>query len=280
MALELLVPLDGSPQSEAVFPMVQALAQRCQARATLLRCYEPISAIYTVPDMISLETYTAFDESLPGSMLAYLEAKQSELGEAVHKVLVRQGGAAQQIIAVAESEAVDLVVMASHGRRGLEKLWLGGVTTKVVRSSTRPVLVVAGADIREPSLESVMVALDGSACSERAFQAAYRLAMELRAELVLYQAVQMPWDAHDPQPEMDQAQAYLQSLADRCQGISVRVRAYPTDGPPYIVERAEELGADLLVMGSHGRGALERFLLGSQTERVLQQGRMPVLVVH
>ena len=150
MALKLLVPLDGSPQSESVFPTVLALAAKAETTATLVRCYEPISAVYSLPDLIALDTYTVFNETIPTSMLAYLEARQAELGEVVRKVEVRQGPAAFEILALAQSDQVDMVVMASHGRRGLGRWLLGGVTTKVVRSSPKPVLVVAGPDIREP----------------------------------------------------------------------------------------------------------------------------------
>jgi nucleotide-binding universal stress UspA family protein len=233
-----------------------------------------------MPDLMSLDTYSVLNESLPASLQAYLEAKKAELGNLVTSLQIRCGPAAPEILAHTEANPTDIIVMASHGRGGLGTWLLGGVTTKVVRSSVLPVLVVAGSDAREPRLETIMVALDGSACSEREFDRALSLARAVGAELVLYQAVKMGWSGADPEPEMSKAEAYLQSLAERCQGIPFRVRVYPTDGWPYIVERAEELKADLVVMGSHGRRALERFFMGSETERVIHQARLPVLVVH
>jgi nucleotide-binding universal stress UspA family protein len=124
------------------------------------------------------------------------------------------------------------------------------------------------------------VALDGSACSERAFVKARKLARAVNAELVLYRAIKMSCLDPHPEPYMAEVEDELRRMAATCPELKTRVRVYPTDGDPYIVERAEQLEADLIVMGSHGHGCLRRIVMGSVAERVVHQARYPVLFVH
>lgn len=279
VSMKVLVPLDGSPQSESVIPFLRLLAGKTEVRFELLRCYEPVADVYSLPpDLWSLDTYTVLNETIPNSLSDYLEAMRSQLGEEISMGRVRRGRAAAEILE--ESAGFDLVVMASHGRRGLDRLLLGGVTTKVVRACPKPVLVVAGAEAREPRLDSIMVAIDGSDCAARAFEEARKLATAVGAALILYQAVKMSWSSGDPDTPMDAIQAQLETLAQSCPGIETRVRVYPTDSAPYIVERAEELKADMIVMGSHGRKGLQHLLMGSVAEHVVHHARCPVMVVH
>lgn len=279
VSMKVLVPLDGSPQSETVIPFLQLLARKTQVRFELLRCYEPVSDIYSLPpDLWSLDTYSVLNETIPASLSDYLEAMRAQLGEDIAMGRVRRGKAAAEILE--ESAGFDMVVMASHGRRGLDRLLLGGVTTKVVRGCPKPVLVVAGPESREPRLDTILVAIDGSECAMRAFESAKNLARAVGAVLVLYQAVKMSWSSGDPDTPMDAIQTQLETLAQSCEGVETRVRVYPTDSAPYIVERAEELKADLIVMGSHGRKGLQHLLMGSVAEHVVHHARCPVMVVH
>lgn len=277
--MKVLVPLDGSPQSEAVIPFLRLLASKTELKLELLRCYEPVSDVYGLaPDLWSLETYTVLNETIPASLADYLESMRAQVGKEISTASVRRGAAATEILT--QSAGYDMVVMASHGRRGFHRLLLGGVTTRVVRRCLTPVLVVAGPDAKEPRLDAIMVAIDGSDFSLRAFQAARDLAGAVGAVLILYQAVKMSWASGEPDRSLDETQNALQALADSCTGLETRVRAYPTDGAPYILERAEELGADLIVLGSHGRKGLQHLLMGSVAEHVVHHARCPVMVVH
>jgi nucleotide-binding universal stress UspA family protein len=227
-----------------------------------------------------LDTYAVLNETIPASLRDYLEAKRSELGALVSRTSVECGPAAGQILEVSGSEEIDLVVMASHGRRGLDRWLLGGVTTKVLRASPKPVLVVAGENVREPRLNTILVAMDGSECSLRAFERARDLATALGAVLILYRAVRMSWSGKDPEPELKEVQDDLERLAATCAGLETRVRVYPTDSSPQIVERSEELGADLIVMGSHGRQGLQHLFMGSVAEHTVHHSRCPIMVCH
>lgn len=275
------MPLDGSRQSETVFPFLQQLAVRTEIDVTLIRCYEPISEVYSLPpDLFALDTYTEVNEAIPGSLKEYLEAVKEQLGKSVSNIAVKCGPATSEILAASESGDFDLIVMASHGRRGLDRLLLGGVTTKVVRLSKKPVLVAGQNPGDEVAMNRVLVAVDGSPCSLRALEQAQKLAGSLRAELFLYRAVKMPWDGSNPDPLMQEAEEEMAKLAALYPNSKAEVRVYPTDHSPQVVERAEELKADLIVLGSHGRRGLQHLLMGSVAEHVVHTARCPVMVVH
>ncbi len=138
-----LVALDGSPHAEAVLPPVQQIARAFRAKVTLLQCVPPQYAISPyLPDTIA-ETQGAFERG---------RAKAAEYLESIRRRLASEGlevatgvtvgtppGSA--IVKRAVAEAVDLVAVATHGRRGVRRIVLGSVADKVVRAAPVPVLV-------------------------------------------------------------------------------------------------------------------------------------------
>lgn len=141
MYKSILVPLDGSARAERILPHVEPLAQRFEARLILLRVIEPAGSLPPPeqPDFIqrSLEAEREQAQS-------YLKAKAGELRtrglETQSQVLV--GSAATTICSVADSEEVDLIAMASHGRGGLARVFYGSVTAAVLNQVDRPLLLV------------------------------------------------------------------------------------------------------------------------------------------
>ena len=196
-----------------------------------------------------------------------------------------EGDPGMVILDRTESGDIEAVVMASHGRGGLGRWLLGSVATKVVRGSKVPVLVVnATTDVpAHPTVKKILVPLDGSDVSEAALPQAVKLAQAFQAEIVLYQGVPHTPIGH-PQLdaavalEVENAREYLERVKARYpdQNISVDVKiAGPTLG---IVEEAEK--CDLIVMSSHGRSGVKRWLLGSIAESVLQAAHKPLMIVY
>lgn len=133
----ILVPTDFSEASERAVTMAVELAERFDARLTLLH-------VWSVPN-------TGYAEALSWPIDAMERAAQKALDGAwdaavkLHPktdALLREGREWRQIIRVAQERGVDLVVMGTHGRRGLQRLVLGSVAEKVVRLSHVPVLTV------------------------------------------------------------------------------------------------------------------------------------------
>ena len=289
MPKKILVSLDGSELSERVIPWLRLiLSIRPDAEVELLRCYEPPSSIYLIPELAVPTTASFSEENLHGVFKKYLQEHAQTLGLENVSVDVVMGDAPSQILE--RSSNCDLILMASHGRGGLGRWLMGSVATKVTRGSTVPTLIVGGhclqPDATHPvKIENIMVAYDGTPAAERALFHASTLARDFGAKLHLYQAVVQVAMTHPVVVEANRADLVrtsesLRSLAKSLDGVDCRVEVREVATATGIAEYAQEIGADLLVIGSHGKGGLARWMLGSETESVLQEAHCPVLVTH
>lgn len=288
MFKRVLVPVDGSELSEAVFPWITYFAATLQPepRFRIVRAFEPPSLVYLLPDLSVPTTHILSDEHLSGAILGYLEQIKSRLRLQVDtKMLI--GDPASEILEMSESS--DLVIMSSHGRGGIGKWLLGSVATKVARGVRVPLLVIS-AKVPKPaknlSIKSILCADDGSAVSERAFEVAARLAKALGAKLHIYCGVSQvelsdTLALRTNQEGIKRASRRLAKLAESApDGVEVTYEARETYGQTGISRYAEELGVDLICMGSHGKGGFERWMLGSETEKTLLGAKCPVLITH
>ncbi len=126
----IIVALDGSAESENVLPMVKTLADKFDGEVLFV----------SVPEGAESETYAATMQQYLDNIAAKLESPITRT-----KVLLGGSGPARTILAVAEEELADLIVMATHGRGGakrIENLPLGSVATRVVEKTICPVLLI------------------------------------------------------------------------------------------------------------------------------------------
>lgn len=136
--------------------------------------------------------------------------------------------------------------------------------------------------------DRILLPTDGSEASDRAVEQAVGLARETGAELhVLYVVEDIPYapELMDDEVE-DQLRAIgeeaIESIRARADAAGVEVVPALREGVPHtsILEYADEAGADVVVMGTHGRSGLDRYLLGSVTERIVRTADVPVLTVR
>jgi nucleotide-binding universal stress UspA family protein len=269
--------------------MLRLLAGRLPApvRVELLRCYETPASLYLISDLTLLPDAPTPGPSLASLMLDYLEKKKEELPGVEVTTNAIASDAPTAILERAESS--DLVLMASPGRGGLGRWLMGSVANKVTRGATKPVLVIGakaiGKEERLPAkVERILVGLDGSADSERALQRAADIAHHLEASLILYRGVTQTTVFHEVvaeanRKEMELAQTYVDNLASQLRGlVKVETAVREAFSSAGIVEHAAETKADLIVVGSHGRSGLVRWIIGSQAERALHDAHCPVLL--
>jgi len=145
---KILVPVDFSPHSERAVRVAAELAQRCEGTLDLVHVFDPIA--YPLPDGYVLFTrpqldqlFAAFDQQL-GSLKKTAEAA----GVGRVETHVRQGAAAVDICEFAEQGEFDLIVMGTHGRKGLSHLLLGSVAERVLRMAPCPVLTLKAESAR------------------------------------------------------------------------------------------------------------------------------------
>jgi nucleotide-binding universal stress UspA family protein len=212
------------------------------------------------------------------------------------RVVLVEGDPAAEIGLFLEREGIDLAVMGRHTRHGIDRWIAGSVTAAVAREARCSVLGVplAAAEPGATALAPVIVcAVDLTPSSEETLARAARIALRRRARLVLLHVID-PWTWNDPLPmargnEKEVRYRLAQSAHERLSELvtkqaptasgleTVVVFGRPQDE---IVDLARERGAELLVVGAHSQGRLERFLFGSTAERVLAHGPCSVLLMR
>ncbi len=317
MLKKILVPLDGSLRAERVLPVAARIARASEGSILLLQVVSPPidygSGLAPVPfvtgELIKAELKEA------DSYLKTVASSQVLTGIQT-STEVLYGFAAQQLLSTAQDESVDLIVMGSHGRTGLTRWILGSVAHKLTHESAVPVLVLRdkGRELCSPHpdargrLTRAFVSLDGSELADAVLRPAINLAMALSAPapaaLHLMQVVKMFPNSEEHgtlselnQQAVEQAKAHLAAVKARLQqefpestleitsSVSVDrdiagalLRTAEAQGEESA--STEPNGSDLIAMSTHGREGLQRWMIGSITERVLEATRLPMLIVR
>jgi nucleotide-binding universal stress UspA family protein len=208
------------------------------------------------------------------------------------ELVVHQGIAAECILSFAQGHKADLVVMGAHGRRGYDRLTLGSVTNRVMRSAPCPVLAIcnpprdASAEGKQPGhahhLSRILFCTDFSDNSERALTYAISATAEYDAQLTLLHVL----EEVPSQAKRENATATVNEQLDKLippePRKTLKIKTAVRTGKPYqqIIQLAQEAQMDMVVMGVRGRGAWDLAVFGSTTYRVMQLGPCPVLAVH
>lgn len=148
MFKHILVTVDGTPQAEAVIPHALDVARAMGAQITILRVVEPVNSDWSERGAVGKghgesSAHSAFTEHAE-SYLLRLAASIDGAGVKVTTV-VKQGQPARQIVATADETDADAIAMATHSRRGLNRLMFGSVAEVVLHESNLPVILVRAA---------------------------------------------------------------------------------------------------------------------------------------
>ena len=277
----ILVPLDGSRLSEAIVPLAEALARDYEAALLLVRALRTLN---------SAEAEVKAQEEAE----IYLRGMADELTARGLRVewKVWYDEPDRAIADAARFNAVDLITMTTHGRGGLSRLMFGSVAESLVRMAPVPVLLVRGELAWYPGgLRKIVVPLDGSERSEAILPVVERLAgpFDLAIELLraieplpAYAAAEISSARTEEMIALEEADAegYLRKVATPLEAKGLRVARCVGRGlaVDVILRRAEETGAGLVAMSTHGRTGVGRLLIGSVAERVLRSAPVPVLL--
>jgi nucleotide-binding universal stress UspA family protein len=293
MYRSILVSLDGSRFAEAALPWALALGRSGSADLHLASVHEPIPSF-------SYDEWESAAWDWSEEYLARVRERLTPQCPGTVDAWVGSGRVVDCLLKRAADVSADLVVMATHGRGAFTRAWLGSVTDGLLRHTTLPVLVVrpgdepaeVGAEL--PKIDSIVVPLDGSDLAESELAEARVLAKEFGAAVHLVRVVAYPAEIASPYlphtVQMNQrlveeareiAETYVQERADRLKQEGIAVESHvlvDAQAGHAIAQVVDEVGADLVIMATHGRGGLQRALLGSTTDKVIRAVDVPVLV--
>ena len=281
---KILVSLDGSVVAEAALAYAGLIASRNKAELVLL----------TVCDRDS-ETNTRLRQ-------AYLEQKAEELqaeGLMVSTAVVC-GNTVEQIAVYAVRNKIDLLTISSRGYSGFKRLLLGSVAGKVIDYVKIPILLVkAGkAGKEKPELKRILLPMDGSQFSETSLPYVQSVIGGTDAEIVLLTVAEPPPVPSDRSANIkpsweeyrdalvaevkEQAMAYLKRVRTACADKNIRVKLLVEMGKPAesIMQVAEREKVHLIALSSHGRTGAERVFYGSVARRLIDESRIPLLLIR
>lgn len=295
--MRILVPVDGSAFSDAALAFVAARPFESGSAP----CIDLLNVQFPVPPragrVVGADIVRAWHQAESSKVLkpAIAKLQQAHLEPASHSVV---GSPGLKIAEWAERSAVDLIVMGSHGHTALKGLLFGSVTQSVLAGTDVPVLVVRAPKAPRRTSLRVGLALDGSAYGEAAarYVIAHRSLFGARATFTLIHvhspsllgpssdrsAVSLPTAAELAQAEaeaFEQALAPVQALFAQA-GLDTSEQRIVGRPGEEIARFAQTASLDLLVMGSHGRGALTAALLGSVASQVAAKCSTPLLLIR
>jgi len=269
----ILVPLDGSKNAENAIPAAASLQALYGGEMKLLHVTEHRPKTREEGERATA-TFSDYAAEVAG-----------QLGAGAHTAELLFDVLPARAILDAASDA-RFIVIASHGRGGFRASVLGSVADKVVRGSRIPVLVVPGLGHVGPAFatRSIMVALDGSQAAEAGLEIGRDIARRAEAGVVLVRAYRhtgLPAPGFSLHPSDDQdaeeaeAKQYLASVA-RDGERQLALYGHAAD---VVVDAAGQIGSDIVVMATEGKGAASRLALGSTTDRVMHRLHRPLLIV-
>jgi nucleotide-binding universal stress UspA family protein len=282
---KILCPVDFFPASDAAVNYAAGLAATYDAAVHLLHVVTPVAAgtyeyaLDTTDIMRSIEK-RSMDE------MNELLARIKRAGITAEAAL-RVGDVYQEIKAAIDDVSPDLIVMGTHGRRGVERWFLGSTTEKLLRHSPVPLVTISAASEKswnEPRFQKILVTTDFSEGMPDALAYAFSVAQENESQVELLHIIRdMSADLSGNYRDSlingvrKQLEDLVPAEASNWCNIVTRVDI----GVPYriILRTIEDERPDLLVMNIHGKGMLDRALLGSTAERVVRAASCPVMMI-
>ena len=304
MFRNILVPLDAYPASEKAIPLAIDVATASGAHLHLMHVMD----FLTMPPYARSISPQAWWSGKGGNLARdYVERIADHIrstSDLEVSVAVRSSAVVPALLAELRDRHIDLIVMGTHARSVVGRMWLGSVAEPMMRASLCPILlkrVPEHLPIRESTrVRKILVPLDGSPTAEAALDSAAHLATAMQAKVTLLHVLSMApmvtpvfhfgYDA----PTMPQympinewrstAEQYLSNQRDKLvmqTGLEVETDVVLKGAlaAEDVISYATRHAVDVIAMATHGRSGIKRLVLGSTTEHVLRHSLLPLLVV-
>lgn len=294
----ILVPLDGSPLAEQAVPLARRIAEPAGSKLRLALVHEtPAPPFDPAAAKLFMSAYVSSTKA-ERSYLRSLQAKVRQEGVRLASAVTLKGAVGPTLVRYVRELGIDLVVMATHGRGGVRRAWLGSVADYLIRNIQVPVFLVRPDEGAAPAhvagANQILVPLDGSPLAEEVLGPATDLARLWGAELTLLRVVHpvvyfgdemlgwpAPYDRQLTAQQRTEAEDYVRDIAERLRGEGVRAAGVAVIGwgaADSILQAARPDHVAAIAIASHGRGGLERLALGSVADKLIRGADVPVLV--
>jgi nucleotide-binding universal stress UspA family protein len=291
----LLIPLDGSRLAEAVLPLASYLAKLSHARVVLFHVIE-----LDAPGQVHGEHHLTGDEEASAYLTKIAQGFPTDITLEQHVHSTAQKDVAASIVDHSKEMNVDLIVMCAHGQSGLQTRIFGNIAQQVLSRGDVPILLISPekeGQATGKNCQCILVPLDGDPDHEAGLDMAVQLAEICQAKLhlvmVVHQLATLPGEqaasavllpgATSALLELacEDAELYLVDQIGKLLDKNIQVTGEVQRGDParQIAQSAQKVGADMIVLGTHGKTAMDAFWSGSVTPKLITQTHLPLLLV-
>ena len=296
----IIVPIDFSKMSMEAIQIAKQLARRFGATIHLahVRHFDYAADFMAPAPPIVPFSFMPYEQNGDRSVLKELEAVASECGVSSLSCHVLTGAPPyDEICRLAQTISADLIVMPTHGRTGLEHVFLGSTAARIVQHSSCPILVTRGDALQSNNgsrfrIRTILVPVDFSNCSREGLRYAISFANQFVARIILLHATYLGYiyssegtaiyDIPGLQKSARKiAQRKMRELVRSVNFGAVKFETAFTDGSPVIdiCAYAKDHDVDLIITSTHGLTGLKHILIGSIAEQVVRHAPCSVLVV-
>jgi len=272
---QILFATDFSGRDRAVFQSACQLA--LQWRAKLLVMHVEDSRSPAMSESRRIDTQAEFKHFVPEDVSIDYDH------------ILKTGDAADEVLNFVEATQVDLIVLGTHGRRGMDRVFAGSVAEKIVRKANCAVMTLreSEGEVRQGEMKRILVPVDFSVFGYAALDFASKIAISINAQIsivyvddsdtsVSHQFPQRHSEWSDHQKDLGDQLKKFKPVSDK---IEVTHKLFNGDPAREICGYANENECDLIVLGTHGRTGLRRALVGSVAEQVIRHAKCPVITV-
>ena len=274
---------DFSKEAGDALKIAQGFAKAFNAKLTALHVVPDYTPVLHEVVAAQVADFSMRIRELRKETRKKIEAEAGKRRITFTDILVESGSAPKKIVETAERKKADLIVIGRKGLSAMEKVFVGSVANQVLRASSVPVLMTGGGKPRA-SFKKILVPTDFSVQEEIERDYAWALAGAFGADLTLLHVLELHEYSFSPrelQAVFDDVLGRLKKRKARTKG-SFQVREDVTravNAAAGIVEYAERKKSDLIVMSTCTEGFLQRFFLGSNTEKVIAYAGIPVFAI-
>jgi nucleotide-binding universal stress UspA family protein len=274
----ILVPTDLSEKSIVSLQYARFFAEHFSSALTLLYVDPIVFPVTEAGGEMPLGIASSEEH------IATLETELRAYGDAAllglpYNVAAVVGQPVPMIVREEEERAIDLVIMATHGLRGWRRLILGSVTEGVLREGNCPVLSVNRSEgrLRTPDpVKRILCPINFTGVARASLEYASHLAAACEAELAVVHVAENDDHRHETAAVMDVRAWIDPAVQNRCTYREIALRGGAAER---VLDCAEDLGADLIVIGAQHKRFRDETVIGTTTERLVRFARVPVLSV-